>query len=97
MTGGKASTTSALLFELFQARSSVVEHYLDTVGVVGSIPIAPTADPFSSLIPLPFANQGARLGTVEKYPHLLRKYRATTGAALDGRVVRSALRYSSTR
>jgi hypothetical protein len=25
-----------------QARSSVVEHYLDTVGVVGSIPIAPT-------------------------------------------------------
>src|SRR4051812_47813958 len=24
-----------------QARSSVVEHYLDTVGVVGSIPIAP--------------------------------------------------------
>src|SRR5262245_60540811 len=24
------------------ARSSVVEHYLDTVGVVGSIPIAPT-------------------------------------------------------
>ena|GEM_PF-6067169 len=27
---------------LKQARSSVVEHYLDTVGVVGSIPIAPT-------------------------------------------------------
>ena len=26
----------------FQARSSVVEHYLDTVGVVGSKPIAPT-------------------------------------------------------
>ncbi len=25
-----------------EARSSVVEHYLDTVGVVGSIPIAPT-------------------------------------------------------
>ncbi len=27
---------------LEEARSSVVEHYLDTVGVVGSIPIAPT-------------------------------------------------------
>src|SRR5262249_12056314 len=27
---------------LTQARSSVVEHYLDTVGVVGSNPIAPT-------------------------------------------------------
>src|ERR1043166_3523244 len=27
-----------------QARSSVVEHYLDTVGVVGSIPIAPTIE-----------------------------------------------------
>ena len=26
-----------------QARSSVVEHYLDTVGVVGSNPIAPTS------------------------------------------------------
>ena len=29
----------------FQARSSVVEHYLDTVGVVGSKPIAPTIFP----------------------------------------------------
>jgi hypothetical protein len=34
-----------------QARSSVVEHYLDTVGVVGSTPIAPTKGHESNGIP----------------------------------------------
>lgn len=32
----------ALRGVVVEARSSVVEHYLDTVGVVGSTPIAPT-------------------------------------------------------
>jgi hypothetical protein len=41
LTGGAAASNSA---NPPQARSSVVEHYLDTVGVVGSIPIAPTAE-----------------------------------------------------
>ena len=32
----------AILAGLFRARSSAVEHYLDMVGVTGSIPVAPT-------------------------------------------------------
>ena len=77
----------------------MVEHYLDTVGVVGSIPIAPTADPFSSVLSPFFAKHGARLGTVEneKYPQLLRYYRAATEAAFRAVDGRFALRYSSTR
>ena len=31
--------------QIIQARSSVGEHYLDTVGVVGSIPTVPTNPP----------------------------------------------------
>ena len=37
-----STSQATITASLFQARSSVVEHYLDTVGVVGSIPIAPT-------------------------------------------------------
>jgi hypothetical protein len=43
-TDALTTIVSALPLYL-QARSSVVEHYLDTVGVVGSIPIEPTNQP----------------------------------------------------
>ena len=36
--------------ELIEARSSVEEHYLDTVGVSGSIPLVPTSEKTNFLV-----------------------------------------------
>ena len=58
-TGAWIAKVAALDINNAQARSSVGEHYLDTVGVGGSIPPVPTS-------PLPAENRAA--GVAACYP-----------------------------
>src|SRR5688500_11146127 len=71
-----------------QARSSVVEHYLDTVGVVGSIPIAPT-NPSDSSLHTAWLAASLRLIPLERLPRVAGPLRSRPCATRGCRIRRT--------